>query len=202
MILIGITGIVGSGKTTVSDMLRKKGIEVIDLDKVAKEISNQEDVKNDIKKLFGETYITEDGVVVEKIKELVFKDKEKLKILENIIHPRVGQHMYDRINKLEGKGIKTVVIDAPLLYEKGLNKELNKVVVVSTSAARTRERLIKRGMDEKDIKRRTAIQITLKEKEAMADLVIRNDGTIEELKKEVDDLINRIEAWEEELYAS
>jgi dephospho-CoA kinase len=202
MILVGITGVVGSGKTTVSDMLRKKGIEVIDLDKVAKEIAVREDIRNDIEKALGCYYTTEDIVAVQKIRELVFKDKEKLKKLEEIIHPKVGEQMYDRIKSLGEKGVKTVVIDAPLLYEKGLHKELNKVVVVSTNTVKTKERLKKRGMDEDDIDQRTAIQMPLKEKEAMADIVIRNDGTIEELKKEVDDLLNRIETWEEESYAS
>ncbi|MCX5805322.1 MAG: dephospho-CoA kinase [Proteobacteria bacterium] len=202
MILIGITGVVGSGKTTVSGMLRKKGIEVIDLDKTAKEVAEREDVRNDIKEALGGHCITKDNIAVEKIRELVFKDKEKLKKLENIIHPKVGEQMYSKIKKLEKKGVKAIVIDAPLLFEKGLNKELNKIVVVSTDAVKTKERLKRRGMDEDDIDKRTAIQIPLKEKEAMADLVIHNNGTVEELEKEVDNLLSRIEAWEEELYAS
>jgi dephospho-CoA kinase len=202
MILIGITGVVGSGKTTVSDILRKKNIDVIDLDKLAKEISEREDVRNDIKVAFGSQYITEDNIAVECVRELVFKDKEKLKKLEDIIHPKVREEMYSRINKFEEQGIKAVVIDAPLLYETGLYRKVNKVVVVSTNAAATKERLKKRGMEEDDIDKRTAIQMPLKEKEAMADVVIYNNGTIEELKKEVDDLLDRIEAWEEEIYAS
>jgi dephospho-CoA kinase len=202
MILIGITGVVGSGKTTVSDILRKKGIEVIDLDKTAKDVAEREDVRSSIKEAFGSSYVTEDNIAVERIRELVFKDKEKLKTLESIIHPKVRDEMYDRIQEFEEKGAKAVMIDAPLLYETGLYKKVNKVVVVSTNAPATKERLKKRGMDEDDIDKRTAIQIPLNEKEAMADLVIYNNGTIEELKRKVDDLLSRIEAWEEELYAS
>lgn len=202
MILIGITGVVGSGKTTVSDILRKKGIEVIDLDKTAKDVAEREDVRSSIKEAFGSSYVTEDNIAVERIRELVFKDKEKLKTLESIIHPKVRDEMYDRIRKFKEKGTKAVMIDAPLLYETDLYKKVNRVVVVSTDALATKERLKKRGMDEDDIDKRTAIQIPLNEKEAMADLVIYNNGTIEELKKKVDDLLSRIEAWEEELYAS
>jgi dephospho-CoA kinase len=202
MILIGITGVVGSGKTTVSDMFRKKGIEVIDLDKAAKEVAGREDVRNSIKEAFGKQCVTENGMAVEMVRELVFKDKEKLKKLENIIHPKVGEYMHERIKNLGENGVKTVLIDAPLLFEKGLNKELNKVIVVSASATKTRERLKIRGMDEDDIDQRTAIQMPLKEKEAMADHIIYNNGTIEELKKEVNGLLKSIKAWEEELYAS
>jgi dephospho-CoA kinase len=202
MILIGITGVVGSGKTTVSDMLRNKGIEVIDLDKAAKEVAEREDVKKDIEKTFGSYYLTEKNIAIRRISELVFKDKEKLKKLEDIIHPKVREEMYKRIRESEEKGAKAVVIDAPLLYETGLYKKVKKVVVVSTNATKTKKRLKIRGMDEDDIDKRTAIQMPLKEKEAMADHVIFNNGTIEELKKEVDGLLNRIKAWEDELYAS
>ncbi len=76
------------------------------------------------------------------------------------------------------------------------------MVVVSSNEEITKERLKKRGMGEEDIKRRTAIQISLAKKEKMADFVIYNNNTIEELKKEVDKLLERIKAWEEELYAS
>ncbi len=202
MILIGITGIIGSGKTTVSNILRKKGIEVIDVDVIGKKVTEQEDVKNDIKRIFNSDYVINNKVEVKKIKELVFKDKEKLEELEKIIHPKVREQIYKKIKNLEKKGLRFVIIDAPLLYETGLYKRVNKVVVVSSNEEITTERLKKRGMGEEDIKRRTAIQISLAKKEKMADFVIYNNNTIEELKKEVDKLLERIKAWEEELYAS
>lgn len=202
MILIGITGIIGSGKTTVSNILRKKGIEVIDVDVIGKKVTEQEDVKNDIKRIFNSDYVINNRVEVKKIKELVFKDKEKLEELEKIIHPKVREQIYKKIKNFEKKGLRFVIIDAPLLYETGLYKRVNKVVVVSSNEEITTERLKKRGMSEEDIKRRTAIQISLAKKEKMADFVIYNNNTIEELKKEVDKLLERIKAWEEELYAS
>ena len=202
MILIGITGIIGSGKTTVSNILRKKGIEVIDVDVIGKKVTEQEDVKNDIKRIFNSDYVINNKVEVKKIKELVFKDKEKLEELEKIIHPKVREQIYKKIKNFEKKGLRFVIIDAPLLYETGLYKRVNKVVVVSSNEEITTERLKKRGMSEEDIKRRTAIQISLAKKEKMADFVIYNNNTIEELKKEVDKLLERIKAWEEELYAS
>ena len=202
MILIGITGIIGSGKTTVSNILRKKGIEVIDVDAIGKKVTEQEDVKNDIKRIFNSDYVINNRVEVKKIKELVFKDKEKLEELEKIIHPKVREQIYKKIKNFEKKGLRFVIIDAPLLYETGLYKRVNKVVVVSSNEEITTERLKKRGMSEEDIKRRTAIQISLAKKEKMADFVIYNNNTIEELKKEVDKLLERIKAWEEELYAS
>jgi len=138
MILIGITGIIGSGKTTVSSMLKKEGFEVIDLDGIAKEVLSLEDVKK----------------------------------------------------------------DGPLLFETGLYRKLDKTVVVSTDAEMLGGRLKNRGMDEEDVKRRMTFQISLKEKEKMADWVVYNNGTVEDLKKETETLLEKIKGWEVEPHAS
>jgi dephospho-CoA kinase len=201
MILIGVTGIVGSGKTTVSRMLRKQGFEIIDLDRIAKEIVDREGVVRDIQIAFGPSYVTDGKLDIGRVRELVFHDKEALNKLEGIVHPKVEADMYDRLKKLETDGTKTVIIDGPLIFEKGLYKELNKTVVVSAKEEIIKDRLKKRGMDEEDMNRRLAAQIPLKEKEARADHIIHNDGTMKDLEKEVDDLLKQIKEWEVELNA-
>jgi dephospho-CoA kinase len=201
MILIGVTGIVGSGKTTVSRMLRKQGFEIIDLDRIAKEIVNREEVVRDIQIAFGPPYVTDGKLDIGRVGELVFHDKEALNKLEGIVHPKVEADMHDRIKRLETDGTKAVIIDGPLIFEKGLYKDLNKTVVVSAKEETIRDRLKKRGMDEEDMNRRLAAQIPLKEKEARADHIIHNDGTMKDLEKEVDDLLKQIKEWEVELNA-
>lgn len=197
MILIGITGILGSGKTTVSKIISKNGYEVIDLDVVAKEVMGQAEIKTKIALCFGEDMINKGEVDTERLRERVFNDKDALRMLEDIVHPFVLRTLYERINLLKAQGIKAIIVDGPLIYEKGLYKELDKVIVVSADRERIIERTKRRGMKEEDIKRRMAIQIPLGQKEQMADYVIYNNGTIEDLEQETALLLQKIKEWEE-----
>jgi len=201
MILIGITGIIGSGKTTVSRMLQNKGHEIIDLDGITKEVMRLNKTKKAISDAFGEDCISGEEVITERLREKAFKSSNELKRLEELLHPIILSEMFDRSAALEKRGIKAVVIDGPLIYEKGLDKKLDKVVVVSADEDKIRERIRKRGMEKSDFERRTALQIPLKEKEMMADHVVLNNGTEKDLEKEIETLLQKINQWEEELNA-
>lgn len=196
MITIGITGIIGSGKTTVSGLLKQKGLTIIDLDGLAREAIQFKEVQEDIIIGLGEEFVKDGVVVVEKLRDLVFADTVKLEKLESIMHPRILEGMRKEIDTLKGKKVKTVIIDGPLLYEKGLHKNLNKIIVVSATMDKIKERLKKRGLFEEDIERRIALQIPLNEKEKVADFVIFNNGTKDDLKKETEVLWRRIKEWE------
>lgn len=196
MITIGITGIIGSGKTTVSSLLKKKGITVIDLDVLAREILSKKEVLEDIINSLGEEFVNNGKVVVEKLRDLVFTDKKKLEKLENIVHPRMLREMWKEIDGLRDNKAETVIIDGPLLFEKGLHKNLNKTVVVSAGMDKIKERLKERGLEEEDMERRILLQIPLNEKEKVADFVIFNNGTKEDLERKTEDLWRRIKEWE------
>jgi len=202
MILIGITGIIGSGKTTVSSILEKEGFEVIDLDKIAKDSLSLKEVIRDIGNTFGEEYILGERVNIEKMRQTVFQNRKMLAMLEKITHPKIVDRLFEDIARKEKEGAKSVIIDGPLLFETGLYKRLDRIVVVSTMPEKLRERLIKRGMEEEDIKKRMALQIPLAEKEKMADVVVQNNGTVEDLKGEVERLSETIKGWEVETNAS
>ena len=202
MILIGITGIVGSGKTTASAMLKREGLEVIDLDRIAKEIIQQKRVILEIGKAFGNTYVVGGEIDVKMIGDLVFQNKGALEKLEALVHPLIDAEMHSQAKRLEARGVKTVIVDGPLIFEKGLHKELDKTVVVSGKPETIKARLKERGMNQGDAERRMASQIPLGEKEAQADYVVRNNGTIEDLEKEVGNLLKQIKEWEVELNAS
>ncbi|MBP8626246.1 MAG: dephospho-CoA kinase [Syntrophorhabdaceae bacterium] len=198
MILIGITGIIGSGKSTVSSLLKERGFNVIDLDRVAKESLNIEKAKEGIKRCFGEGALINGRVNPERLREVVFTDKNRLKELEDIIHPLVIEELYRQADILRAKGEKSLIVDGPLIFETGLNRNLDKIIVVSAEPNKIRERLKARGMDEADIERRISCQIPLKEKEKQADYVLYNNGTEEELREKISILIERIREWEEQ----
>jgi len=197
MIKIGITGIIGSGKTTVSNLLRNRGFIVIDLDSLAKNALEKKEVIEKIKSEFTQDVIVNGKVSSEKLKNIVFSSKEKLKKLEDIIHPEVIKEIYLQGEIFKSKGERIMIIDGPLIFEKGLYKELDKIIVVSAEQGLIKERLKQRGMDEKDIEARMSLQIPLSEKEKLADYVIYNNGTKKDLQTQVDLLIERIREWED-----
>lgn len=197
MILVGITGVIGSGKTTVSNQLRNQGFHIIDLDRLAREALESEDATEEIKNTFGEDCIIDGKPSPDKLKELVFGDRERLSALEKIIHPMVIKELNRRADQLKFRGEKTVIVDGPLIFEKGLNKSLDKIVVVSADMQTIKQRLRERGMEQEDIERRIACQIPLSEKERQADYVIYNNKTEKDLEKEIAFLIKRIREWEE-----
>jgi dephospho-CoA kinase len=197
MILVGITGILGSGKSTAASMLSKEGLPVIDLDRLGKEVTGHTEVVQEIRRIFGKEYVVNDGVDARKLAERAFRDQESRKKLEGIIHPRVDAELWKRIEKQKREGATAVVVDGPLLFETGLYKRLDKIVVVSTGMEKIKKRLRLRGMEDNEAERRLLHQIPLKEKERMADYVVYNNGTAEDLEKEIKTLVRTIrEGWE------
>jgi dephospho-CoA kinase len=191
MIIIGLTGILGSGKSTVTALLRKRGLEVIDLDALARDSLNWQETQDDIKRAFGPEYVIGGAVDVEKLRGVAFT-KEHLRTLEAIIHPRITGEIRRRLDVLEKRGTPMVFIDHPLLFETGFYRRLDKIVVVTAAMDTIRERLKKRGMDPDDIERRLAFQLSLEVKEKMADYLINNNGTENRLEEQVDEILEKI----------
>ena len=199
MITVGITGIIGSGKSTVSRDLREAGFPVIDLDRVVKEVSDSPGVREDVGRVFGKEFIRSDGTIdVDRMKASVFGDRASLRTLENIIYPRLYGELVRRLAAEAKKGAKTVIIDGPLIFEKGMNRELTKTVVVSTDMEIIRKRLLLRGMIGEDAERRIANQMPLSEKEKRADYIVYNNGTEDDLRNEMKFLLEKIKTWEVE----
>jgi len=196
MILIGVTGILGSGKSTVTALLRSRGFPVIDLDALARDSLTWKETQNDIKDAFGEEYIRDNRVNVEKLRGAAFEKGDNLRVLESIVHPRIRQEVRRRLTALEEEGAAAVFIDHPLLFETGFYRRFDKIVLVTARMDTIRERLKKRGMDTEDIERRLSFQIPLAAKAKMADYIIDNNGTEDRLGAQIDSLLEKITRWE------
>jgi dephospho-CoA kinase len=191
MILVCITGILGSGKSTVTALLRKRGLDVLDLDAIARDSLNWKEPRDDIRDAFGAQYVVGDKVDIERLKGTFFS-KENVRALEAIVHPRIRQEVRRRLAALEAKGTPLGFIDHPLLFETGFHRRFDAIVVVTADMKTVRERLGKRGMDPEDMDRRLTFHIPLKVKEKMADYVIDNSGTENQLEEQVEALLEKI----------
>lgn len=187
--IIGLTGGIATGKSTVAKFLKELNIEVIDSDKIAHKILTYQDTINEIKNQFGNIVINKDGNINrKKLGEIVFDDLNKLKKLESITHHKI----FDVIDKKieEHKNNKIIVLDAPLLFETSLDNKVDETWVVYTDKKTQIKRLKKRdGLDKENALKRIKAQMPLEEKIKKADIVIDNTGTIEELKQKIETLI-------------
>lgn len=198
MIVVGLTGVIGTGKSTAASLLKKRGLAVIDMDALAKQSLGRKETQDDIRAAFGDEYVKDGRVDVAGIRDLAFHRSEELRKLEAIVHPRVRGQVEKRMKTLQKRGVRAVVFDHPLLFETGFDRKVDRVVVVTADAKTIRKRLKKRGMEADDIERRLSFQIPLGQKVAKADHVINNNGTEAMLEKEIDLLLEKLDAWEEE----
>lgn len=194
-LFVGLTGGIGSGKTTVCAMLAYRGAVIVDADELVHEIQQPgTDAFNEIVDAFGEQVVGENGELDRKrIAETVFADPEKRKRLEAITHPRVGARIAGRVEEL-GNTDGVVILDIPLLgaSKSGSERFADAVIVVTASEPTRVERLVARGMSEEDAKARIRAQISDEERLKLADHVLDNDGDIGKLGAQVDDLWGRL----------
>ena len=182
---IGLSGGIGSGKSTVAKIFADLGAVVIDADAIAKEVLEPGQVGyENVLHAFGETLLDTSGNIDRKIlASLVFQDAEKLLKLESIVHPAVIARVSDIRESLPESSI--VVYDTPLLVEKQLQDQFDKVLIVSADEDIRKERLVQRGLDLADIEARMANQATDSQRTAVADFVIINNGSMKELREQV-----------------
>lgn len=193
--ILGLTGGIGSGKSTVSKIFLSMGIKVFDADLIAKDILETEQVKEEIKEKLGKEFINlkSNSVDKELLKKEVFNNSKKLNILNGIVHPRVVD-IYKK-KYLEFKDKKEIVIfDVPLLFEVNLERYCDKVIVVDIDLKVQIERIKNRdNIDVALINKIIAAQMSREERNIKADILIENDGSLEELKQKIEKIIKDIE---------
>ena len=184
-LVIGLVGGIGSGKSEVARVLADEGCVVIDSDAEARRLIQSTSVRDTLVSWWGDEILAEDGTVDrKKVAQIVFSDPEERKRLEGLLHPLIHEARQRKIR--ENADAPAIVIDAPLLYEAGVDRECDAVIFVDAPRearlARVREH---RGWDEDELARREASQMTIEEKRRRADVVIRNDASLEELRRRV-----------------
>lgn len=199
MLLVGLTGGIGSGKSTVSVALERRGAVVVDADRIVRELQQPgTEVFAEMVDRFGGGIVAADGTLDRQaVADIVFHDPEELAALGAIVHPRVRDEMTRRLEELAATD-EVVVLDVPLLVESGW-EGMAGVVVVDLDPEIAVDRLVAhRGFDPEDARSRIAAQASRDDRLARADIVVDNGGTLEDLEGEVD----RVWAWIEGLEPS
>lgn len=182
-IVIGLTGGIASGKSTVSSMFRKLNIPVIDADAIAREVVEQgKPAYDQIVKAFGQAILYEDGSINrKKLGDIIFQDEQKRAILNGIVHPAVRAEMNARKEEYIRNGEAAVVLDIPLLFESKLTYLVQKTLLVYVDQKTQIKRLMERnGFTKEEADARISSQMPLVDKIKLADAMLNNNGTLEE----------------------
>ncbi|CQR48102.1 Dephospho-CoA kinase [Paraliobacillus sp. PM-2] len=193
--IIGLTGGIASGKSTVSNMLRKRGIPIIDADRIAKEaVEPNQKAYRQIVATFGASILQKDGQLDrKKLGNIVFANECKRQQLNEIVHPQVRKVMLDKRDQLIKQKQPIIVLDIPLLFESNLEDLVDLVIVVYSHPDIQLERLMKRNqLSREEAQKRIHSQLSIRKKAELADLVIDNNGSIEDTKEQCEKIMNKL----------
>ncbi len=186
LLIIGVTGGIGSGKSTVSRILYDLGAKVIDVDRIAREVTDREEVMKKLKEVFGAGIETGNGKLDRnKLADLVFGRPDELLKLNQITHEYISSEILVTIKRLkQSKDVEIVVIDAAIPFERGFIDITDKIWVVTADKEIRMKRIIERnGLSREEILKRMDSQIEDRDYLKIADKVLDNNGPIEELEK-------------------
>ncbi len=210
MKIIGLTGGIGSGKSTVADYLISRGFHVLDADQIAREIVLPgSEMLIRLTSIFGEEIIHEDGSLNrKKLGDLVFSDAEKKKTLDSMMHTEILELIHERVLQFREEAElaaetaidpghaaknKVIFIDAPLLFETGLDKSVGEIWVIDVDDETRIRRIMERdGLNREDILKRISTQMARDEKNSRADVILDNTGDQEALYRQIQELLEKL----------
>ncbi len=200
MVIVGLSGSVGTGKSTVANLFKELGAYVIDWDELAREVTRPHlKAWKEIVEYFGKDLLNKDLTINrQKLADIVFSDKEKVAKLNQIVHPEVfkeDERITDEIRSLDPDAL--IIKGIPLLFELTRPVYVDKIVVVSASEQTQLRRLEEKGITREDARNRIKSQLPLEEKIKSADFVINNDGPLEETKKQVEEIYSSLRKGEQ-----
>ena len=197
--IIGLTGGIGTGKSTVSRKLRERGYPVIDLDVISREVIEYPEVINELIRNFGIEILESQNNISgkksisrNKLRQTVFKEEKKVSVLNSIMHPPIVEEMRRQIEKLR-KSYKTVFVEVQLLFEAKLEKEFDIIVLVYADKKTQLERVLKRdGRSEGEVQQIINAQMDMTEKRRLSNYIIENNGDSEMLDLEIEKFIKKL----------
>jgi dephospho-CoA kinase len=197
MLHLGLTGSIGSGKSTVAALLRQRGIAVLDADQTAKVVSSREDVLFEVANTFGQEYILQDGLNSgfnrPKLAALVFAQPEARAKLNAIIHPKVRQAMAERVEVLQTAGAAVVVQDIPLLFENNLEQLFDAVLLVDAPLEQRMARVMARdNSSQEQFLARDAAQMPVAEKRRRTAYILENNHDLSHLERQLEQILQRL----------
>lgn len=186
--IIGLTGGIGSGKTTIANYIKSLGIPVYIADEEARKLMDTNEMIHEISKVFGSQIISNGKLNRQELANLVFENPEKLQLLNNIVHPKVKKHFTNWIEK--HKKHPLLVKEAAILFESGAYKECDVVISVTAPIETRLKRVIERDKTDKEsVLKRMQNQLTDEERIAKSDYVIHN-LSVEDTQNQVDKILN------------
>lgn len=193
MFVLGITGGIGCGKSTVAAICQAAGLPLIDADQLSHQVTGPGGAAlGQLQELFGEQIVTAAGGLDRtKMASLVFADKSRLDQLSSIVHHFVLAEMGRQVEELDQAGQRAVVLDVPIPVKQGFLDICDQVWVVWADDGIRLERLASRGMTSAEAKRRMAMQMSRADYAALADFVIENNGSLAELEDQVNQLLDQ-----------
>ena len=197
--VIGLTGGIGTGKSTVSRKLREIGYPVIDLDVISREVIEYPEVINELVRNFGIEILESQNNISgkksisrNKLRQTVFKEEKKVSVLNSIMHPPIVEEMRRQIEELR-KSYKTVFVEVQLLFEAKLEKEFDLTVLVYADKKTQLERVLKRdGRKEEEVQQIINAQMDMTEKWRLSNYIIENNGDSEMLDLEIEKFIKKL----------
>jgi len=189
MVIVGLTGGIGSGKSSVAEMFKDEGAYVIDFDYLARVVVEPDTPAwRDIVDYFGQEILSPDRTLNRsKLAEIVFSDAQSRKALEGFTHPRIFEKRDTLLKDIKTKDPKAIVIiDIPLLFELSLSRKFDKVILVYVSRGVQIQRSIQRGvLTKEEVEKRLKAQIDIEKKKLLSDYIINNEGSLKNARDQV-----------------